>query len=56
MSEIAGRLLPQIGAHYLGRPAGGRGILLGGAAGVSPSSYTETSNGSGAWRPCASAG
>ncbi|MDQ3860915.1 MAG: alanine dehydrogenase [Actinomycetota bacterium] len=36
MSEIAGRLVPQIGAHYLGRPAGGRGILLGGAAGVSP--------------------
>src|SRR5215211_990169 len=36
MSEIAGRLVPQIGAHYLGRPAGGRGILLGGAAGVRP--------------------
>jgi len=36
MSEIAGRLVPQIGAYYLGRPAGGRGILLGGAAGVSP--------------------
>ena len=36
MSEIAGRLVPQIGAYYLGRPAGGRGILLGGAAGVRP--------------------
>lgn len=34
MSEIAGRLVPQIGAHYLQRPAGGRGILLGGATGV----------------------
>jgi len=34
MSEIAGRLTPQIGAHYLQRPFGGRGILLGGAAGV----------------------
>ncbi len=36
MSEIAGRLDAQIGAHYLQRPAGGRGILLGGATGVRP--------------------
>jgi alanine dehydrogenase len=36
MSEIAGRLTPQIGAHYLQRPSGGRGILLGGATGVRP--------------------
>jgi alanine dehydrogenase len=36
MSEIAGSLVPQIGAHYLQRPAGGRGVLLGGAAGVRP--------------------
>jgi alanine dehydrogenase len=36
MSEIAGRLVPQIGAHYLQRPVGGRGILLGGATGVRP--------------------
>jgi alanine dehydrogenase len=36
MSEIAGRLTPQIGAHYLQRPFGGRGILLGGATGVRP--------------------
>jgi alanine dehydrogenase len=36
MSEIAGRLVPQIGAHYLQRPAGGRGILLGGSVGVKP--------------------
>src|SRR5918994_2116854 len=36
MSEIAGSLVPQIGAQYLQRPAGGRGILLGGAAGVRP--------------------
>lgn len=34
MSEIAGRLVPQIGAHYLQRQSGGRGILLGGAVGV----------------------
>src|SRR5215204_4352842 len=36
MSEIAGRLTPQIGAHYLQRPFGGRGILLGGSTGVRP--------------------
>lgn len=36
MSEIAGQLVPQIGAHYLQRPSGGRGILLGGSAGVRP--------------------
>ena len=36
MSEIAGSLVPQVGAHYLQRPFGGRGILLGGAAGVRP--------------------
>ena len=36
MSEIAGRLTPQIGAHYLQRPSGGRGVLLGGSAGVRP--------------------
>jgi alanine dehydrogenase len=36
MSEIAGRLVPQIGAHYLQRQSGGRGILLGGSAGVRP--------------------
>ncbi|HSL01778.1 MAG TPA: alanine dehydrogenase [Rubrobacteraceae bacterium] len=36
MSEIAGRLVPQTGAHYLQRQVGGRGILLGGAAGVRP--------------------
>jgi len=36
MSEIAGRLAPQAGAHYLEKPKGGRGILLGGVAGVVP--------------------
>ena len=36
MSEIAGRLAPQVGAHYLQRPAKGRGILLGGVTGVRP--------------------
>ena len=36
MSEIAGRLAPQIGAHCLERQAGGRGVLLAGAPGVPP--------------------
>ena len=36
MSEIAGRLAPQAGAHHLEKPRGGRGVLLGGVAGVAP--------------------
>ena len=36
MSEVAGRLAPQIGAHFLERANGGRGVLLGGAPGVRP--------------------
>ena len=36
MSEIAGRLAPQAGADQLEKPKGGRGILLGGVAGVAP--------------------
>ena len=35
MSEVAGRLAAQAGAHYLEKPKGGRGLLLGGVAGVS---------------------
>ena len=34
MSEVAGRLAVQIGAHYLERTHGGRGVLLGGVPGV----------------------
>lgn len=36
MSEIAGRMSIQIGAHYLEKTCGGRGILLGGVPGVEP--------------------
>src|SRR3989440_8740921 len=36
MSEVAGRMAPQIGAHFLERHNGGRGVLLGGAPGVRP--------------------
>ena len=34
MSEVAGRLAPQVGAHALEKAAGGRGVLLGGVPGV----------------------
>ncbi len=34
MSEIAGRMAVQIGAHFLEKPYGGRGVLLGGVPGV----------------------
>ena len=36
MSEVAGRMAVQVGAVYLERPNGGRGILLGGVPGVAP--------------------
>ena len=36
MSEVAGRMSIQIGAFYLQRPTGGRGILLAGVPGVAP--------------------
>lgn len=36
MSEVAGRLATQIGANYLQKWAGGRGVLLGGVPGVPP--------------------
>ena len=36
MSEVAGRLATQIGASLLERTSGGRGLLLGGVAGVAP--------------------
>lgn len=36
MSEIAGRLAPQVGAATLMKGAGGRGVLLGGVPGVAP--------------------
>ncbi len=38
MSEVAGRMAVQIGAHYLQETEGGRGILLGGVPGVRPAS------------------
>ena len=34
MSEVAGRMAPQVGAHLLEREQGGRGVLMGGVSGV----------------------
>jgi alanine dehydrogenase len=36
MSEVAGRMAVQVGAQYLEKPNGGRGILIGGVPGVAP--------------------
>jgi alanine dehydrogenase len=36
MSEIAGRMATQVGAYFLEKAQGGRGILLGGVTGVHP--------------------
>jgi alanine dehydrogenase len=38
MSQLAGRMAPQVGAHILQRAHGGRGVLLGGVPGVAPAS------------------
>ena len=40
MSDIAGRMAVQIGAHYLERGSGGAGVLLGGVPGVTPALVT----------------
>jgi alanine dehydrogenase len=34
MSEVAGRMAPQVGAYHLQRDGGGRGVLMGGVSGV----------------------
>ncbi|MDW7738979.1 MAG: alanine dehydrogenase [Bacillota bacterium] len=36
MSEVAGKMAVQVGAHYLEKRAGGAGVLLGGVPGVPP--------------------
>ena len=40
MSEVAGRMATQVGAHYLEKAQGGAGILLGGVPGVAPGRVT----------------
>lgn len=45
MSEVAGRLATQVGAHYLEKSHGGRGVLLGGVTGVKPGNVTILGSG-----------
>src|SRR4029453_12116784 len=49
MSEVAGRMATQIGAHYLERENGGRGVLLGGAPGVHPGRVVVIGAGNVGW-------
>ncbi len=49
MSEVAGRMAPQIGAYFLERRHGGRGILMGGAPGVRPARVVVLGAGNVGW-------
>ena len=49
MSEVAGRLAPQMGAHFLERHNGGRGVLMGGVAGVRPARVVVLGAGNVGW-------
>ena len=49
MSEIAGRLAAQVGAHLLEQPHGGRGVLIGGCTGVRPARVVVLGAGSVGW-------
>jgi alanine dehydrogenase len=49
MSEIAGRLAAQVGAHLLEKPHGGRGILMGGCTGVQPARVVVLGAGNAGW-------
>jgi alanine dehydrogenase len=49
MSEVAGRMAPQVGAHFLERAQGGRGVLMGGAPGVRPARVVVLGAGNVGW-------
>jgi len=49
MSEVAGRMAPQVGSHFLEREYGGRGVLLGGAPGVRPARVVVLGAGNVGW-------
>jgi alanine dehydrogenase len=49
MSEVAGRMSVQVGAHFLERHNGGRGVLLGGAPGVRPARVAVLGAGNVGW-------
>lgn len=45
MSEVAGRMAVQVGAQYLEKPNGGRGVLLGGVPGTAPANVVVIGGG-----------
>lgn len=45
MSEVAGRMASQVGAHFLQKTQGGKGILLAGVPGVEPGKVTIVGGG-----------
>ncbi|WP_108484953.1 alanine dehydrogenase [Oceaniglobus ichthyenteri] len=45
MSEVAGRLAPQVGAYALQKANGGRGVLMGGVPGVGPATVVMIGGG-----------
>ena len=49
MSEVAGRMAPQVGSHFLEREHGGRGVLLGGTPGVRPARVVVLGAGNVGW-------
>lgn len=49
MSEIAGRLAAQVGAHLLEKPHGGKGVLIGGCTGVRPARVIVLGAGTVGW-------
>ncbi|WP_354642875.1 alanine dehydrogenase [Kitasatospora camelliae] len=49
MSEVAGRLAPQVGSYHLMRPAGGRGVLPGGVPGTHPAKCVVIGGGVSGW-------
>ena len=49
MSEVAGRMATQVGAHFLEREHGGRGVLLGGVPGVRPARVVVLGAGNVGW-------
>ncbi|WP_372495842.1 alanine dehydrogenase [Kitasatospora humi] len=49
MSEVAGRLAPQVGSYHLMRPVGGRGVLPGGVPGTHPAKAVVIGGGVSGW-------
>ncbi|SEM70760.1 alanine dehydrogenase [Streptacidiphilus jiangxiensis] len=49
MSEVAGRLAPQVGSYHLMRPTGGRGVLPGGVPGTHPAKAVVIGGGVSGW-------